>query len=265
MSTLILVHGAWHGGWCWYKVVPLLQQAGHKAIAVDLPALGRDRTTVRDVSLQSYVDRVCAAMDEQPGRAVLVGHGRGGIVISQTAEQRPARVEKLVYLAAFLLPGGEAMLPWALDDPGSLLLPNLIVNEAQGYITVKEEGYREAMYADCPDADVMLAASLLTPEPIAPLVTPLDLSERNFGRVPRVYIETLCDNAVTLPAQRRMMLAALPCAAVISMNTSHSPFFSAPQELADHLASLACTPAADSQWHERQDVPLPEGPGDLAN
>jgi hypothetical protein len=77
----------------------------------------------------------------------------------------------------------------------------------------------------------------LTPEPIAPLVTPPELSERNFGRVPRVYIETLCDDAVSLAAQRQMV-AALPCAELISMNTGHSPFFSAPQQLAGHLASL---------------------------
>ncbi len=237
MSTFILVHGSWHGAWCWYKIVPLLQKSGHKAIAVDLPGLGRDRTPLCEVSLQSYVDRVCAAIDQQPGRVILVGHSRGGIVISQTAEQRPARIEKLVYLAAFLLPGGQAMLPGALDDRGSLLLPNLVVNEAQGYITIRKEGCREALYGDCSDEDVALATLLLTPDPIAPLVTPLDLSERNFGRVPRVYIETLCDDAITLTAQRKMR-AAVPCAEVISMNTSHSPFFSAPRELVDHLASL---------------------------
>ncbi len=238
MSTFILVHGAWHGAWCWYKVVPLLEKAGHRAIAVDLPGLGRDRTPLRDVSLQSYVDRVGAAIDQQPGRAILVGHSRGGIVISQTAEQRPARIEKLVYLAAFLLPNGQALLPGALEDTRSLLLQNLVVDEKQGYMTVKEAAYREAMYGDCSDEDVALAASLLTPEPIAPCVTPLDLSERNFGQVPRVYIETLGDDALTLAAQRKMV-AAMPCERVISMDTAHSPFFSAPQELADHLASLS--------------------------
>jgi hypothetical protein len=65
-------------------------------------------------------------------------------------------------------------------------------------------------------------------------VTPLDLSEPNFGRAPRVYIETLRDSAVTLRAQRRM-LATMACATVISLNTGHSPFFSAPQELAGRL------------------------------
>jgi pimeloyl-ACP methyl ester carboxylesterase len=237
MRTYIFVHGAWHGAWCWYKILPLLEKAGHKALAVDLPGFGRDRTPLSEVSLQSYVDRVCAAIDGQPGRVILVGHSRGGIVISQTAEQRPARVERLVYLAAFLLPNGQAFLPAAMQDTQSLLLPNLVVNEAQGYITLKEEGCREALYADCSDRDVALATLLLTPEPIAPLATPLDLSERNFGRVPRVYTETLCDQAITLSAQRKMV-AAMPCAEVMSMNTGDSPFFSAPQELADLLASL---------------------------
>ncbi len=245
MSTFVLIPGAWHGAWCWYKIVPLLEKAGHRVIAVDLPGLGRDRTPLREVSLQSYVDRVCATIDQQPGRVILVGHSRGGIVISQTAEQRPARIEKLVYLAAFLLPAGQALLPGALEDTRSLLLQNLVVDEKQGYLTVKEAAYREAMYGDCSDADVTLATLLLTPEPIAPCVTPLDLSERNFGRVPRVYIETLDDQALTLSAQRKMV-AQTPCDEVISMNTAHSPFFSAPHELADHLASVVSARSRDS-------------------
>jgi pimeloyl-ACP methyl ester carboxylesterase len=236
VTTFILIAGAWHGAWCWYKIVPLLWRAGHRAIAVDLPGLGRDRTPLGEVSLQSYVDRVSAAMEEQPGGAVLVGHGRGGIVISQLAEQRPARIEKLVYVAGFLLPAGQAVLPDALNDPGSLLIPELAVNEAKGYVAVGGEAW-QALYGDCSDEDIALAASLLTPEPLAPCETPLDLSERNFGRVPRVYIETLCDDAVTLRAQRRMV-GAMPCTSVISMQTGHSPFFCAPQELAHHLASL---------------------------
>jgi hypothetical protein len=161
--------------------------------------------------------------------------------VAQVAEQRPAKVKKLVYLAAFLLTGGQAMIPGAFDDSGSLLLPNLIVNEAQCYATVREEAYRDALYGDCAEEDVALATLLHTPEPLAPLATPLDLSEQNFGRVPRVYIETLHDNAVTLSKQRGMV-AAMPCDEVISMNTSHSPCFSAPQKLAKHLASLQVEP-----------------------
>ena len=85
MSTYVLVHGSWHGAWCWHKIIPLLEQAGHQAIAVDLPGHGRDWTDARDVSLQSYVESVCDILDAQPEPVILVGHSRGGIVVSQTA------------------------------------------------------------------------------------------------------------------------------------------------------------------------------------
>jgi pimeloyl-ACP methyl ester carboxylesterase len=134
MGNYIQVYGAW----CWYKVVPLLEKAGHRATALDLPALGRERTPVRDVSLQSYVDRVCDALDRLPGRAILVGHDAGGVVISQVAEQRPARNQTPAYLAAFL--------------------------------------------------QVALATSQLTPEPLAPFTTPLDLSE---GISPRALFDSM--------------------------------------------------------------------------
>lgn len=79
-------------------------------IAVDLPSHGRDWTAARDVTLQSHVESVCQVLDTQPEPVVLVGQSRGGIVISQAAEQRPEQIRALVYLAAFLIPNGEAML-----------------------------------------------------------------------------------------------------------------------------------------------------------
>jgi pimeloyl-ACP methyl ester carboxylesterase len=167
MSTYVLVHGSWHAAWCWYKTTPLLEQAGHKVIALDLPGHGRDWTPARDVSMQSYVDCVCDALDAQREPVVLVGHSRGGIVVSQTAEHRPEKIRTLVYLAAFLIPNGEAMLPTALSDTESLIVSNLIVNEEQGWHMLKEEAYQAALYADCSMEDVALARTLLTPEPNA--------------------------------------------------------------------------------------------------
>ena len=234
----MLVPGSWHGAWCWYKTVPLLEREGNKVIPLDLPGHGRDHTPIKEITLDSYVDAVCQVLDRERDGAILVGHSRGGIVISQAAERRPKKVKRLVYLAAYLIPNGQAMLPTALSDKDSLIGPNLEMNESEGWHMIKESALRSALYGDCSEEDVELARSLLTREPNAPLATPLSLTEEKFGRVPRVYIETLNDKGVSNSLQRSMC-KFLPCEKVLSMRTSHSPFLSAPKELTSHLLSVA--------------------------
>jgi pimeloyl-ACP methyl ester carboxylesterase len=237
MSTYVFVHGANHGGWCWDKVAPLLTQAGHTVVAPDLPGHGSDTTPITDVTLQSYVTSVQAAVMIQPEPVILVGHSMGGAVITQVAEQCPQKIERLVYLAAFLLADGESCLHWMQQDGESLVLSNVTVAPDQSYVVMNDEAAKAVFYGDCSDEDVARARSLLGPEATIPSGTPVHTTEANFGRVPRVYIETLQDKAISLGVQRRMY-ANLPCQKVRTMNTSHSPFLSAPEALAAHLMSL---------------------------
>jgi pimeloyl-ACP methyl ester carboxylesterase len=233
----VLIHGAWHGGWCWHKVVARLRHAGQRAVAPDLPSLGRDRTPVAHVSLQSWTESVCRALDAEVEPVILVGHSRAGAVISQAAEARPEKVRVLVYLAGYLLADGESVSGTAKEDSQSLVGPNMQISQDRVSWGLRDAAVRDALYGECADEDVVLAQSLLAPEAVAPLTTPIRVSAQNFARVPRVYIECLRDRAVSLSEQRRMV-SATPCRQVISMDTDHSPFFSAPDELTAHLLAL---------------------------
>ena len=238
MGTFVLVHGGWNGGWCWEKVVPLLEEAGHLAQAPDLPGSGDDPTPIPEVSLQGYADRISEVLDAQPEPVVLVGHSSGGTVISQAAEHRPEKVKLLVYLAAFLLRDGESLFEVGENETGSLVLPNLVVSEDGASATIREDVVVEALIHDCSEEDAERAKRRFAPQALAPFATPLSLTEGNFGRVPRAYIETLQDRAIS-PSFQEYMYGRQPCREVLTMDTSHSPFFAAPEELAGHLESLA--------------------------
>jgi pimeloyl-ACP methyl ester carboxylesterase len=237
VSSYLLIHGAWHGGWCWHKVLARLRAAGKSATAPDLPSLGRDRTPVAEITLQNWTDSVCGHLDEADEPVILVGHSRAGAVISQAAEQRPQKVRSLVYLAAYLLADRESVSQTALKDERSLVPSNMVLAPDRKSSSLREAVIKDALYGECPEEDVILAQSLLTPEAVAPLTTPIRISAANYGRVPRVYIECRRDRAVSLSEQRRMV-SAMPCQQVISLDTDHSPFFSSPDALTAHLLSL---------------------------
>jgi len=237
MSTYVLVHGAWHGAWCWDKVKPLLEEAGHKVVVFDLPGHGDDKTPTAEVTLAAYTDRVCDVLDAQSEPVILVGHSMGGVVITQAAEYRPEKIDTLVYLSAFLLRDGEFLLQVAGADAEALVLRSLVMSADESCATVRDEALRDAFYGDCSDEDVARAKSLLVAQAAAPLATAVSTTEGRWGQVRRVYVSCLRDRAIT-PACQESMYMASPCEKVLTLDTSHSPFLSVPEELAGLLLSM---------------------------
>jgi pimeloyl-ACP methyl ester carboxylesterase len=236
MSTYVLIHGAWHGGWCWDKVVPLLESKGHTVVAPDLPGHGSDKTPIGEISLKAYADHVCRVVDARSEPVFLVGHSMGGFVITQAAEQCAGKINTLVYVTAYLLENGETPAEFSKTDTDSLIPSVIEIVEDQSAARLKDEEIIPCFYGDCEKEDVNRAKSLLVPQAMAPLTTPLETTDV-FGRIPRVYIECLKDRAISDYIQKKMY-TRLPCKTVFSINTDHSPFFSAPEELAGHLLSL---------------------------
>jgi pimeloyl-ACP methyl ester carboxylesterase len=233
VATFVLVHGAWHGAWCFQKLVTALAARGHRSVTGDLPGHGADPTPPAAVTLDAYVARVGGWLEAQPEPAFLLGHSMGGVVITQAAEAYAPRIRALVYLCAFLPASGQALFSFPVSP---LLAAQLRIERETGVSRIDPAGAREVFYQDCADADVEAARARLGPQPLQPVRTPVATGAR-FASLPRHYVECLRDNAVPLELQRSMH-AALPCR-VHTLDAGHSPFYSMPERLADVLDGIA--------------------------
>jgi pimeloyl-ACP methyl ester carboxylesterase len=234
MTTFVLVHGAWGGAWAWSEVAALLESAGHRVDAVDLPGHGDNPAPVGEMTLDANARCVAAHVDAAGGAVVLVGHSMGGMSVTQAAELVPERIATLVYLTAFLPGDGQSLADLAAGDAATLVVPNLVLDEAAGTCQVRPEAVRETFYGECPEEVARRAAARRVPESLAAITAPVRITEERAGSVPRVYIECLRDRAIGIAKQREMW-AARPCAQVLTLDTDHSPHLSRPHETAAHL------------------------------
>lgn len=226
MRTLILVHGAWHGPWCWAPVLARLDDAGVPAVAVELG--------LRDLHEDAALVR--SACDAADGPVALVGHSYGGLVVTE-AGVHPA-VEHLVYVCAFAVAEGETPIGLVLDHEGeaSDLGPALVLHD-DGTSTLDPALVGDVLYGDCAPADVERARSLLRPQGGQTLSQPVDAVA--WRDRPSTYAVCGADRCVP-PSLQRAMAARLPGAAIVEWpGCSHSPFFSRPGEVADLLVGVA--------------------------
>jgi pimeloyl-ACP methyl ester carboxylesterase len=237
MTPIILVHGAWHGAWCWLRVLRELEFRQRGAAAIDLPGMGEDTTPPADVSLDLWAEAIGETLKTLNKPALLVGHSMGGMAISQAAELNPDLIAGLVYLCAYLPQDGDTLLDMAgRATPGTSLVEPVFSADG-ATVSASDACLRPAFYADCTDQDFLFAKSRPKPMSVRPAVEPVHLTAERFGRVPRHYIECLNDRAVPID-QQRAMVAASPCRSVHTLDTGHSPFLSAPDKLTDILVAL---------------------------
>ena len=235
MTTFVLIHGAWHGGWCWDQVISELTSRDHRVIAPDLPGLGTDTTPLQGLTLAGWADYIANIICSCDEPVVLVGHSRGGVVISEVAERIPDRISRLVYLAAFLVPTGKTLTDMLFLDAARDVARDVMVMQPDGISSViPTDRVAELFYNKTPPELQVRAAKKLRPEPMMSFMTPLNLTDSGFGSVSRAYVECLQDRAIPIGLQREMQ-RALPCAPVITLDSDHSPFYSQPAQLAAAL------------------------------
>lgn len=233
----VLVHGAWHGPWCWNKLTPLLEAQGHRVTEVELPGRRGDAAELAKLKPEQFVATVVQVLDGSPRPVVLVGHSLGGATISLVAEAHPDKIKTLTYLTAFLVPDGKTVGSIAATDKEALIRKVVMRDAATAVSRLDMAHVKEVFYGDCSDEDVAYAQKHATPEPRTMSAATIRTTNERFGRVDRVFIECLRDRAIGITTQRSMQ-AALPCRTVHTLDTSHSPFFSNPRGLATALTSL---------------------------
>jgi pimeloyl-ACP methyl ester carboxylesterase len=238
-KNYVLVHGAWQAPYVWDAVKTSLVNKGYNVTVVELPGHGSDQTAPSTLTLNIYRDKVIDAISKINGKVILVGHSLGGIIISAVAEQVPAKIDKLVYIAAYLPTSGQSLLALANTDADSQLgVKGILIPSADGStIDVKHDQVVNVFIQDGSTQIQSLVLQNYRTEPLIPFTNPVTLTAANFGSVEKVYIKTLQDHVVSPSLQNRMITAA-GVKTVYQLNTSHSPFLSKPDSVAILLTKI---------------------------
>ena len=229
MTTVALVHGAFHGAWCFDRLVPELAARGLRPLAIDLPREDATAGNVRNAEV------IVEALRDSGDDVVLVGHSLAGLTVPLVAAQRPLR--RLVYLCALIPQPGRSGFDW-IPDSGVALFDWGAYQLDQGDGTALWDLARGAgMFVnDCSAEDAAWAAARLGRQAWLPSTEPCPLTA--LPAVPSAYI--VCSNDLVIsPAWSRQAAREQLGVEPIELAADHSPFLSQPALLAAALARLA--------------------------
>jgi pimeloyl-ACP methyl ester carboxylesterase len=241
MANFLLVHGAWHGAWCWQRVLPRLMGAGHRAHAVTLTGVGeRAHLLHPGIDRETHITDLTAAMDaEEMDEVVLVVHSYAGMLGTAVADRRAERLCHLVYLDAVLPKPGES---WSSTHASATRQAR--IDAAQAHPLHAFPAPDPAVFG-LSDADHAWVQRRQTPHPGGPYSHALDFDPQRVASVPRSFINCTTPALGTIDVSRQRMRdpkfwdgAWLPGSQVIDMPTGHDPMVSDPEGLVQHLLSL---------------------------
>jgi pimeloyl-ACP methyl ester carboxylesterase len=233
MTHYILVHGAWEGSWSWDYTRPALEKQSHTVTAIDLHGSDNGLQSISNVTLDSYVETVVDAINQLDHNVVLVGHSMAGVVISHVAEQIPHKIDKLIYVAAFLLGNGDSVIEAMQRDPDGEFLPELIFSDDQSSAIALEKTWRDKAFHDVGEGRIVEALPLLDiAQATEPFMAKVAVTEQKFGAVPKVYIRTSIDKMVS-PKLQDEMLENWKVDRVSILQSGHFPTLSMPETLAE--------------------------------
>jgi pimeloyl-ACP methyl ester carboxylesterase len=238
MATFVLVHGAWHGGWCWQKVIPFLEAAGHEVYAPTLTGLAERAAELSpDVGLDTHIQDIVGELVEKDLHGViLMGHSYSGMVITGVVDAVPERIAHLVYLDTFVPRDGES-----LADISPMVI-RVLRKQAQAH----GDGWRVDSRGDYgvtkePDRSWVLRS--VTPQPLKTFEQPLHLKNPAIvSTKPRTHIDCTGSGIIFLLMRRLLAPKALPPTEagwrLRQLPTGHDAMITMPRELADLLLEV---------------------------
>lgn len=234
-QTFVLVHGVWHGGWCWSRVADILTARGHKVTTPTHTGLGERSHLLSDkITMATFVDDIVNHLTwEDLGEIVLVGHSLGGAPISGAADRVPERIAKLAYLDGAVMESGET---WFGLLPAEIAVARRRAAEAANGGLSLPVAPAESFGVTTPD-DVAFLESRLTPHPLATFSTPLALKNPAGNGLEAHYIT--CTNPAYVPAKRSLERARQKGWPIAELRTGHDAMVTAPLATADLLERLA--------------------------
>ncbi|XP_057492278.1 salicylic acid-binding protein 2-like [Actinidia eriantha] len=253
-NHFVLVHGACHGAWTWYKLKPLLEAAGHRVTALDLAASGVNLKKIHDLrTLRDYSEPLMETMASLgPGeKVVLVGHSLGGMNLALAMDKYPEKISVAVYVTAFM-PDIVHKRSYILEEfvkrtPNELWRDTMFepIGTTEKPLTSMLFGpeFMEAnLYQLCPIQDLTLATTLMRPSSlfIEDLAKGNKFSDEGYGSVARAYVVCKDDNAITEEFQRWMIQNSPGVKEVVEINgADHMPMLSTPEQLCQTLIKIA--------------------------
>ena len=227
MTTFALVHGAWHGSWCWDRLAPELEARGHGVIAVDLPA---ESATA---GMTAYRDVVLGALDAVGEDVVLVGHSLGGITVPLVGAARPVR--RVVYLTPAIPEPGRSLVETLEAKPQNIANVLAELEVVDGAFVRYDPDRPELLYNGCDAADTDWAMSKLTLQALQPMVEPFPAD--GLPDAPSTVILGRDDRLIDVALASAIAEERLGVTPVV-VPSGHSPFLSMPAALAELLVGL---------------------------
>jgi pimeloyl-ACP methyl ester carboxylesterase len=226
LIKFLLVHGSWHGPWCWRYLQDALHRRGFASEVVALPSVGDDITKLGNFSDDAAA--VSAAAIAIESEIIVVGHSYGGAVVSEASFEQ--NVKRLVFLAAFMPDGGRSYVSYLPPGP----LPPYVGIRDDGTFEVPKGQAREFFYHDCAPEVAAWAEERLQPQSQSVLAS--TVTTASWRKFPSTYILSLDDRALPSDFQRQFTGQATN---TLEFASSHSPMLSKPDELAEMLEGIA--------------------------